>query len=312
MYYCAQDIIEYLMASVGGGAQDSEYRMLRSAVGNAYRDVVYARDWKWHETESPLPQPYPESNGKRFLLPMGSHQVDSLVTPNRSVQTAYVTLQEYVRLEAYTSSYGDTVYWTVTQSKEVPGRWMLLIAGVPPSVDATRHSEYFFTYRRKPSQLRYMGFERKCRDNSLDETTAPGAVKRYGTAENHPDGHNGLNPHTAEELLGIPDSLIGTPPANARTVVSDRLDVAPYMLSAVLSGAEAWLARLQGRNVEGALTVHARDMRLAMESDAVAPMAGRRRNLSRYPENVPIPFSGTASTARTLGYYSPQQPDTGT
>lgn len=310
MYYCAQDVIEYLMASVGGGAQDSEYRMLRAAVGNAYRDLVQAREWKWHEAESSLPEADADSDGKSFTLPAGVTSIDALVPPDRTTSTAYITLNEYIRMESYPSSYGDTIYWTLTHSQKQPGQYLLLIAGRPSSVNASRHDEYFYTYRRKPGPIRYMGFERICRDNSLTAATAPGAVKRYGTQANFPDGHNGLNSHTAEEILGLAGSLIGSPPEGAKTVISDRIDVAPYMMSALLSGAESWLARLQGKNVEGALSVYARDMRLAMEADAVASIAGRRKVLSRHPENAPIPYSGTASTPRTLGYYSPSQPDT--
>jgi len=311
MYYCAQDIVEYLMASVGGGVQDSEHRMLRAAAGNAYRDVVHSREWQWHNTESSLPAPEADSGGKAYLLPAGVSNVDSLIAPDRTVETSYITPQEYVRLEAHPSSYGDTIFWTLMPSSTKPDRWNLLVGGIPPGIDSTRYAEYYITYRRKPAPLRYMGYEKVCRDGSLNASNAEGAVKRYGTQANYPDGTNGLHPFTAEEVLGIEGSLVGTPPSGARTVVSDRLDIAEYMLSPILSGAESWLARLQGKNVEGALTVHSRDMRMAMEADAVAPMSGRRRVLGRYPENVPIPFAGNTGTARALGYYSPSGPDTG-
>jgi hypothetical protein len=312
MYHCAQDIIEYLMASVGGGAQDSEHRMLRAAAGNAYRDVVYSRDWKWHDTESPLPEPEAESGGKAYLLPPGVSSVDSVIAPDRTIRTAYVTHQEYLRLESYQSSSGDTIYWTVIASLLRPGRSLLLFGGIPPGIDASRHGEYYITYRRRPRPITRMGYEKICRDGSLNADNAAGAVKRYGTAATHPEGPYGINPYTAEEILGLAGSLSGTPPEGAKSVVSDRLDIADYMVSAVLSGAEAWLARLSGKNVEGALAAHMRDMRMAMEADTTAPMSGRRLNLSRHPEGIPIPFSGTASTARTLGYYSASQPDTGT
>lgn len=311
MYHCAQDIIEYLMATVGGGTQDSEHRMLRAAAGNAYRDVVYSREWKWHDTEASLPDPIANSNGKAYLLPAGVSSVDAVVPPDRTVRTAYVTYQEYLRLESYQSSYGDTIYWTTANSPSKPGRQMLLFGGIPPGIDEARHDEYYISYRRKPGPLVRMGYERVSRDGSLTAENASGAVKRYGTAATYPEGPYGLHPYTAEEVLGTADSLVGTPPENAKTVVSDFLDVADYMVSAVLSGAESWLARLQGKNVEGALSAHMRDMRLAMEADTAAPMSGRRLNLSRHPEGIPIPFSGTASTARTLGYYSPSQADTG-
>lgn len=311
MYYAAQDIIEYLLASVGGGVQDSEHRMLRAAAGNAYRDVVYAREWRWHSSEAALPASLEGSGGKVFLLPVGVRSVDALIAPNRTVRSAFITPQEYVRLESYPGSYGDVIYWTVMPSATRPSQWNLMVAGIPPSIDASRHDEYYITYRRKPEPLRLMGFEKSSRDNSLTADTAFGAVKRYGTQANHPEGPYGLHPFTAEEILGVDGSLVGTPPEGARTVVSDRLDIAEYMLSAVLSGAESWLARLQGKNVEGALSVHARDMRMAMESDTVAPMSGRRQLLSRYPEDISLPFAGNLSTARAMGYYSPSQPDTG-
>lgn len=309
MYYCAQDIIEYLMASVGGGAQDREHRLLRQAAHHGYRDVVYARSWRWHEDSHTLGDAIEGSNNKSFLLPVGVREIDSLVSPDRSISSAYVTNQEYLRLEAYPSSYGDTVFYTVHASPTNPGRWQLSIAGNPTSVDPSRN--YLISFRRAPPPLRHMGYEKSSRDGSLTASNAAGAVKRYGTVEHYPEGPSGVYPFTAEEVLGVEGSLVGTPPTNAKTTVSDRLDISESMLSAVLSGAEVWLARLQGRNVEGAMTVHSRDMRLAMEADAVNPMGGRRGVVSRQPEGIQIPYSGQTSTARDLGYYSPSQPDTG-
>jgi hypothetical protein len=310
MYYCAQDIIEYLMASTGGGAQDSEHRLLRQAAHHGYRDVIYARNWRWLESAHDLGLPVDGTGGKAFLLPEGVKDIDALVPPDRAIESSLVTNQEYLRLESYPSSYGDTIFYTVMADPGLTGRWRLMIAGNPSSVDPSR--QYIVSYRRKPTPLRRMGFERQSRDGSMTAANSSGAVKRYGTAEAWPEGPSGINPYTAEEILGVDGSLVGTPPANARAAVSDRLDVAEYMFSAVLSGAEVWLARLQGKNVEGAMTVHARDMRTAMEADAVNPMSGRRHNVTRHPEGVQIPFSGHTSTARDMGYYSPSQPDTGT
>jgi hypothetical protein len=309
MYYCAQDIIEYLMSSVGGGAHDNEHRLLRQAAHHGYRDVVYARAWRWHEDSAALGTPLTGTNNKAFLLPSGVREIDALVTPDRTTGTAYVTNQEYIRLEEYPSSYGDVVFYTVMSSPSYPGRWQLNIAGNPTSVDVNR--QYFVTFRRKPSPLKHMGYEKASRDGSLTASNAAGAVKRYGTLDRFPEGPSGAYPFTAEEVLGTANSLIGTPPANAKTAVSDKLDIAEHMFSAVLSGAEVWLARLQGKNVEGAMTVHMRDMKLAMEADTVNPAAGRRLNVNRQPEGIQIPYSGQTSTARDLGYYSPSQSDTG-
>ena len=310
MYYCAQDIIEYLISSIGGSTQDSSHRVLRQAAHHGYRDVVYARDWLYHSTEMTLPAPVSGTDNKVYLLPSGVRNLDAVVPPDRALRTCYVTPQEYQRLEAYPSSYGDTIYYTVMRRASVPGQYQLMFAGKPTSVDPTK--TYLLAYRRAPEPLKYMGYEAESRNNSLDETNAAGKVKRYGTAANYPEGPSGIHPFTAEEILGVSGSLIGTAPTNAKTAVSDLLDVNEAMFSAVLSGAEVWLARMQGRNVEGALTIHARDMRMAMEADAVAPMSGRRSTTIRQPEGIHIPYSGTASTAREAGYYSPSGPDTGT
>lgn len=52
MYYSVQDVVDHLISVSGGGAQDAEQRDLRSAVHHAYRDLVNARDWQWHVTQS--------------------------------------------------------------------------------------------------------------------------------------------------------------------------------------------------------------------------------------------------------------------
>lgn len=51
-YYAVQDVIDHLISVSGGGAQDAEQRELRSAVHHAYRDLINAKDWMWHVTQS--------------------------------------------------------------------------------------------------------------------------------------------------------------------------------------------------------------------------------------------------------------------
>jgi hypothetical protein len=67
-------------------------------------------------------------------------------------------------------------------------------------------------------------------------------------------------------------------PDGTKFVVTDYLDISPGMYTALLSGAEVWLARLMGKNIEGATGIYGRDLRMAFESDAVAPLSGRRDN----------------------------------
>ena len=44
----AQDIVAYLLATTGGGAQDGEHVAVRQAVINGVRDVMQCKDWLWH------------------------------------------------------------------------------------------------------------------------------------------------------------------------------------------------------------------------------------------------------------------------
>jgi hypothetical protein len=305
MYLCAQDIIEYLMATTGGGVQDSEHRALRAAAGHAYRDVVNHRDWSWHASGLEIPASAMLAAPGGYTLPADCKNVDALVAPDRTTPCVYTTYQEYLRLLSYDTSPGSTIWWTLVKSDAHPDRMKLLLGG--RTIPLYAEDAYLLSYRRKPPPLRYMGYEKACRDSSAPPQ---GVVLRHGTATSYPEGPYGVHPFTAEEIVGVSGSRVGVPPANARTVFSDQLDIAEYMMSAVLSGAEAWYARLTGKNVEGAMTVHSRDMRLAMEQDSSAPFSGRRRGVIRYPENVEMPYS-SSGTARTLGYYSPSAPDGG-
>jgi hypothetical protein len=44
----AQDIVAYLITSVGGGAQDGEHSAVRQAVVHGVREVMQSRNWLWH------------------------------------------------------------------------------------------------------------------------------------------------------------------------------------------------------------------------------------------------------------------------
>lgn len=308
MYHTAQDLVEYLMNSVGGGAQDSEHRVLRAAAQNGYRDVIWAKDWNWHQSAMFLPPPVPGSNNKVYELPPNVKTVDALIPPNRATKVAFVTPNEYQRLEAYGLATGEPLYWTFMPCASKPDRWEIRIAGNPTSINPTL--QYSITYRRKPQPLKYMGYEPACRNGSLNETNAFGCVRRYGTAANFPEGPGGVHPYTAEEILGQPGSFLGSPPPpQCKTTVSDRLDISDGMLTAVQASAECWLAKLLGKNIEGAMTVYARELRLAFENDTFAGIAGRRTGTSRYPENAAPPLAANSLTPTALGYYGPSAPD---
>lgn len=48
MGYTAQDLVDHLLVSTGGGAQDAEHRAVRMAAVHAAREVFQVRNWLWH------------------------------------------------------------------------------------------------------------------------------------------------------------------------------------------------------------------------------------------------------------------------
>jgi len=293
MYYAAQDIMEYLLASTGGGAQDSEHRLLRQAAHHSYRDVMNARDWNWHISEATLTDDAVGSGDgvKSFTLPANVKNVDALVPPyTYPVVTSFVEPVDWLRMDTLLPTLNAPVYWTVMKDPALPDRYQIRMVGNPPNVT------FKYTYRRRPNPLRYMGVEPACRQTGF---TVDGAVRRYGTAANFPEGMAGIYPYTAEEIIGLAGSLVGSPPGGAKTVVSDYIDASDPMFTAILSSCEMWVAKLLGKNIEGAMSVQARDLRMAFEADVVAPYSGRRNG------------SGRVGIARAMGYYSPSGPDTG-
>lgn len=120
-----------------------------------------------------------------------------------------------------------------------------------------------------------------------------GAILRAsGDAAYHPEGLAGMHPYIFEAYItqapGSTTSMsVHSPEASlavtgSKYIVTDLLDIAPSMYTALLSGAEVWVSRLLGKNIEGATAIHARDLRLAFEQDTLAPISGRRLTTGGY------------------------------
>jgi hypothetical protein len=315
--YCAHDVIDYLMQSVGGGAQDQEHRVLRAATHHSYRDVCAAKDWLWHVTTSTITT---VADQNTYLLPEDCSNVDSLVPPDNTTVTSYIAPAEWLRLEQSSLTLGEPTYYTVMKSDDAKtfDRWVIRIAG-----KVKAGIEFRYTYRRRPKPLMLMGYETQARTgyatvagttitgkNTAFPPKSAGAIFRFGTPGNYPEPMTGMYPYQEQgriEARADDDSLTLEVPfagtyTDCRFVISDYLDVSPGMFTALLTGAEMWLARLQGKNVEGAVQMYTRDLRLAFEQDVVAPISGRRAPFDRVPD---------ADGARYAGIYSPLGPDTG-
>jgi hypothetical protein len=115
-----------------------------------------------------------------------------------------------------------------------------------------------------------------------------GSVLRVSAdPKRHPEPLTGLNAYSDEGLIyGVNNGVslyarspagLMKYPAGTKFVVTDYLDLSPTMYTALLSGAEVWLARLAGKNIEGATGIYGRDLRMAFEGDAMATFSGRSR-----------------------------------
>lgn len=308
MHYCAHDAISYLMDSAGGGSQDQEHRVIRAAVHHSYRDVCNAKDWLWHVTDSSITT---VAGDNTYVLPEDCKNVDAIVMPDRTTVTSYITPAEWLRLEPSNLTLGEAVYWTVTKSTSVADfdKWELKIAGKLPAGTVVR-----FTYRRSPKPLTLMGYETQVRTGFVTangtavtgvNTNFPkrcaGAIFRIGTPGNYPEPLSGFYPYQAQSRIAswggdkslVLDSSIGTFTDQCRYVISDYLDVSPGMFTAVLTGAELWMARMMGKPLDAAVGMYQRDLKLAMESDVVAPISGRRAPYDRTPDLQSPNYAGS-------------------
>jgi len=291
--YAAIDAIEYLMSSVGGGAQDQEHRVLRQSLFHAYRDLVEVRAWDWYHSTDNISLP---SSNKviSYKLPWGVSSVDAVALPTTGIVAEYVSPMEFERL--INTAFRSLVHivWTITPSISMPDRWeMRVFNGWAYDTSMT------LTYRRRPRDLRFTGWEDQARcgtvttdgvitygtDTKFSKLMTGSLIRFSGDPAIHPESLAGMNGYADEALIYAVTSageLSAWSPAaplqyqNTKYIITDYLDISPQMYTALLSGAETWLARLTGKNIEGAMGIYGRDLRLAFERDSKAPISGRR------------------------------------
>lgn len=225
----AQDIVAYLLATTGGGAQDGEHVAIRQAVINGVRDVMQARDWLWHNRTGSfitnrlattgsitqgsrdivvsdptgfipgrvvsVPAPYfptptriqsvngnvvtldvmakqtvsdiPVLVATYYDLPVDLKNIDTLVTNTVGTLHCYITPQEWQRLEINTRGAGEPYYYTIMRSDVHPDRYQIRFVGVPTSSTVVN-----YTYRVIPQPIKYMGYERICRQGTVSLAVA--------------------------------------------------------------------------------------------------------------------------------------------
>lgn len=376
----AQDVVDFLLASVGGGAQDGEHRAVRQAVIHGVREVLQAKDWLWHTktgqfdvlnfttqvltctagsyqisvastanmyvgrlimcagafddpcriksidattnvvtVDRPAKLTLTSQSAQTLTmqtfydLPANAKDIDTLVTRTVGTLHCYITPQEWQRLEINTRGTGEPYYYTVMRSDSNPECYQIRFVGVP-----TDGTTVHYTYRYIPKEIKYMGYERLCRQGNVS-TSGPavtgtgtdfpadvsGCVIRFGTSGTEADPVGSLAPFVRESRitdrvsstsLTMEDSFPNM--ERVKYAITDVIDASPQMYTAILSAAEMWYARIAGKPYESAMQVYARDLRLAMESDSVAPFSGR-------------PLHGHYPTPRTMGWHSELGGDVG-
>lgn len=353
----AQDVVDFLLASIGGGAQDGEHRAVRQAVVHGVREVMQCRNWLWHtRTNSFLAQNITTqvaTNGittgqktvtvtdssqlvpgrlvmcgdffdeptrivsvspggvtldtaaKRSMaagetatmtmqtfydLPAELKDLDALISHTVGTLHCYLQPNEWQRLQVHTRGTGEPYYYTIMRSDVNPDRYQIRFVGVP-----TDGTTIHYTYRYLPKPIKYMGFERSCRQGTVSCTDvnvtgtntafpedAVGSVIRFGSTSTEADPVGSLSPFMHERTIAartdagtlVVDSPLSLP-ALTKYAISDPIDASPQMYTAVLSACEMWYARIAGKPADAAMQLYGRDLRIAMESDQVAPYSGR-------------------------------------
>ena len=203
---------------------------------------------------------------------------------------AYVTPDEAMKMERVNFSTGTPLHWTVVKSP-TSHNYVLKLVGYPTTAETVD-----FTYRRSLRPLRYSGHEAASRAGTVSadnestvggsgtsfSTGMAGAILRTGDTTAHPGPITSISPYQSEypvasvsgETELFVDSDI-TIPASTKYLITDPVDLPSHMHNVMLSGAEYWLARIRGSKTEEKYQLYQRDLRLAMESDQLAPLSGR-------------------------------------
>lgn len=246
-----------------------------------------------------------------YDLPEELRDIDALVSHTVGTLHCYLTPQEWHRLEINTKGTGEPYYYTIMRSDANPNRYQIRFVGMP-----TNGTVIHYTYRYTPKEIKYMGYERLCRQGTVaaSGTTVTGtgtafpedivgSVIRFGTTSTEADPVGSLAPFVHERRVVARTSstelIVDAPltaPALTRYAISDYLDTSPTMYTAILSAAEMWYARIAGKPGEAPVQMFMRDLRMAMEQDVVSPLSGR-------PNHLPYP------TPRTMGWTSEPLPD---
>ena len=225
-----------------------------------------------------------------FPLPSDFRSLDSPIDHVAWTRFVYVSADQAMKLENANNLAGPPHAWTVIKDPHSPG-WAIKVVGYPVA-----NSNLDFTYRRLPRRLRISGHEASSRQGTVTiagtavtgagtafTAAMVGSVMRVGTSSESPGSDGSLLPYQSEAVIAsvasatsctLATSLTAT---GAKYLVSDIVDMSPGMNNGFLSCAAYWLARTRNTKPDNAFAMYQRDLRLAMESDALTPFQQPQR-----------------------------------
>ena len=225
-----------------------------------------------------------------YPLPDDFRNIDPPIDESHWTGFQYVSQDHAMKMERASDIAGPPSYWTVRKDPDSMG-YAVQVLGYPIRTEALD-----FTYRRSPRQIRISGHEAGSRQGTVTisgtavtgagtafQSSMVGSVLRVGTASNVPDSLGSMNPYDAEATItAVSNTTTATIDTSltysgVKYAITDPIDMSPGMHNAMLSGSEYWLARIRGSGADNAMQMYNRDIRLAMENDAVAPAMGPDR-----------------------------------
>lgn len=100
-----------------------------------------------------------------YDLPAELKDIDTLLTNTVGTLHCYLSPEEWQRLQINTQGAGEPYYYTIMRSDVSPDRWQIRFVGVP-----TDNTVVQYTYRITPQPIKYIGYERQCRQGTVQVT----------------------------------------------------------------------------------------------------------------------------------------------
>lgn len=221
-----------------------------------------------------------------YPLPSDFRNMDPPVNETRLSPLMYVSPDIAMKMERSLAIQGPPAYWTIVPWDPTlsPCGYAIRVLGYPST-----SSSLDFTYRRQPRALKYSGHEAAVRQGTITAATstavtgagtafpvdAAGSFLRVGTAADYPGADSSILPWAAESKISSRSSATAMVLSSAQTFsavkyfITDPIDMPPGMSNVMLSCCGYWLSRIRGEKTDSSFQMYQRDLRLAMENDAI-------------------------------------------